>query len=49
MDFQPDQLSIGFIDGMLVATVMAGYEGHKGWVNYLAVSPEYQRQGLAAP
>ena len=25
---------------------MAGYEGHRGWVNYLAVSPEHQRRGL---
>jgi len=27
--------------------VMAGYDGHRGWLNYLAVDPEYQRQGLA--
>ena len=26
---------------------MAGYEGHRGWVNYLAVAPENQRAGLA--
>ena len=25
---------------------MAGYEGHRGWINYLAVSPEQQRQGI---
>jgi ribosomal protein S18 acetylase RimI-like enzyme len=25
---------------------MAGYEGHRGWINYLAVSPKYQRQGF---
>ena len=30
----------------IVATAMAGYEGHRGWVNYLAVAPEWQRQGL---
>jgi len=32
--------------GNLVATVMAGYEGHRGWINYLAVAPECRRQGL---
>lgn len=26
---------------------MAGYEGHRGWINYLAVAPEHQRQGIA--
>jgi len=26
---------------------MAGYEGHRGWINYLAVAPEYRRQGFA--
>jgi ribosomal protein S18 acetylase RimI-like enzyme len=26
---------------------MAGYEGHRGWLNYLAVDPGYQRQGYA--
>jgi ribosomal protein S18 acetylase RimI-like enzyme len=30
----------------VVATLMAGYEGHRGWVNYLAVAPNCRRQGL---
>ena len=25
---------------------MAGYEGHRGWINYLAVAEECRRQGL---
>ena len=25
---------------------MAGYEGHRGWINYLAVDPEFRRKGL---
>lgn len=35
-------------DGRIVASVMAGYEGHRGWVNYLAVEPAYRRGGLGA-
>ena len=31
----------------IVATVMAGYDGHRGWINYLAVEPVSRRQGLA--
>jgi ribosomal protein S18 acetylase RimI-like enzyme len=33
-------------DEQLCASVMAGYDGHRGWINYLAVAPQYQRQGL---
>jgi ribosomal protein S18 acetylase RimI-like enzyme len=25
---------------------MAGYEGHRGWINYLAVSPDRRRLGI---
>lgn len=32
--------------GTIVGTVMAGYEGHRGWINYLAVEPARQRGGL---
>ncbi|MFV1983104.1 MAG: GNAT family acetyltransferase [Thiohalomonadales bacterium] len=42
----PDLFLIGEIDGIIVATVMGGYEGHRGWINYLAVHPEYQRNGF---
>lgn len=33
-------------DAPLVAAAMAGYEGHRGWVNYLAVDPRYQGAGV---
>ena len=38
---------VGTLDGVVIATCMAGYEGHRGWINYLAVSPSYQRRGVA--
>jgi ribosomal protein S18 acetylase RimI-like enzyme len=43
---QPELFLVGVLGDAIVATVMAGYEGHRGWVNYLAVSPEHQRKGL---
>jgi ribosomal protein S18 acetylase RimI-like enzyme len=43
---QRELFLIGEIDGRVVAVMMVGYEGHRGWVNYLAVDPERQRQGL---
>jgi ribosomal protein S18 acetylase RimI-like enzyme len=42
---RPDLFLVGLVDGEVVATVMAGCEGHRGWINYLAVSPEHQRKG----
>jgi len=43
---QPELFLVGFISAELAATVMAGYEGHRGWLNYLAVAPRLRRQGL---
>ena len=33
-------------DGRLLGTAMVGTDGHRGWMYYLAVTPEAQRQGL---
>ncbi len=33
-------------DNEMVATAMGGYDGHRGWVNYLGVKPNRQRQGF---
>ena len=33
---------------VVVASVMIGYDGHRGSINYLSVVPEYQRSGLGA-
>lgn len=41
----PELFLVGEVDGTLVATAMAGYEGHRGWVNYLAVQPGFQGNG----
>ena len=42
----PEWFLVGERDGRLVAAVMAGYEGHRGWINYLAVAPTQRRAGL---
>lgn len=43
----PEGFLVGELDGKIVATCMAGYEGHRGWINYLAVVPRYRRRGFA--
>jgi ribosomal protein S18 acetylase RimI-like enzyme len=42
---QGDLFLVGIEGERLVATVMAGYDGHRGWLNYLAVHPDHRRQG----
>lgn len=42
---QPELFLIGCINARIMGTVMVGFEGHRGWINYLAVDPDSQRQG----
>jgi len=44
----PELFFVGEIDREIVASCMAGYDGHRGWVYYLAVKPDLQRQGVAS-
>jgi ribosomal protein S18 acetylase RimI-like enzyme len=43
---QPELFLVGVTDGAVMASVMAGYEGHRGWMNYLAVAPRFRGRGL---
>ena len=36
---------VGECAGSIMASVMGGYEGHRGWINYLAVDPVEQGKG----
>jgi len=44
---QPELFLVGVENAAIVGTVMAGYEGHRGWVNYLAVAPAFRGRGFA--
>ena len=44
---QRELFLVGTVAEEIVATVMAGYDGHRGWINYLAVDPMHRRQGFA--
>jgi len=33
-------------DGALLGSAMVGFDGHRGWVYYLAVSPEHRRMAI---
>ncbi|MGN6136335.1 MAG: GNAT family acetyltransferase [Aureliella sp.] len=37
---------VGVLDEQVIATIMVGYDGHRGSVNYLAVDTNHRRKGL---
>ncbi len=43
---QRELFLVGTLDGAIVATAMAGYDGHRGTVFYVAVTPEHRRRGF---
>jgi ribosomal protein S18 acetylase RimI-like enzyme len=44
-----DDLFFVALDGdEVVGTIMAGYDGHRGWIYSLAVSSKYRNQGIGA-
>jgi ribosomal protein S18 acetylase RimI-like enzyme len=45
---QPELFFIAAKGRTIVGTIMAGYDGHRGWIYRVAVSPRYQRQGIGS-
>jgi ribosomal protein S18 acetylase RimI-like enzyme len=48
LSVQRELFLVGEAQGRVVASVMAGFEGHRGWVNYLAVAPALRGCGHGA-
>jgi ribosomal protein S18 acetylase RimI-like enzyme len=45
MAFQPELFLVGELNGSVIASIMIGYEGHRGWINYMGVDPSCQQRG----
>ena len=43
---QPELFLVGMVDATLIATAMIGFDGHRGWVNYLAVAASHRRLAI---
>lgn len=46
LQVQPGWFLVGVLGEQIIATIMIGYDGHRGSVNYLAVDPGHRRKGL---
>jgi ribosomal protein S18 acetylase RimI-like enzyme len=42
----PELFLVGTEGNKVVATVMGNYDGHRGWIYYLGVDPDLQRNGF---
>ena len=42
----PSLFLVALEDDQLIGSVMVGYDGHRGWINYLAVHPSRQGQSV---
>jgi ribosomal protein S18 acetylase RimI-like enzyme len=48
MALQRELFFVALDEGGLVGTVMGGYDGHRGWIYTLAVSPAKRRRGIGS-
>ena len=46
LSIKDDLFIIGELNKRIIASAMAGYDGHRGYIYYLAVLPEYQKKGI---
>lgn len=44
---QPELFLVGELAGSVIATVLAGFDGVRGWLHHLAVAPSLRRRGIA--
>ena len=45
LDYQSGLFFIALLRNKAIGSIMAGYDGHRGWLYYLAVLPECQKKG----
>ena len=46
LTIQPELFYVAVLDEKIVGTAMSGFDGHRGWVYYVSVHPEYRRRGI---
>jgi ribosomal protein S18 acetylase RimI-like enzyme len=44
---QREWFLVGTDGDVVIASIMIGYDGHRGWINYLAVAGEHRKRGHA--
>ncbi len=42
----PELFFVGVLNNTIIGSCMAGYDGHRGWIYYLAVDPKFQKKAF---
>lgn len=45
--FQPELFLVAIEEDEIVGSLMAGYDGHRGWISRVAVKQTHRRRGIA--
>jgi ribosomal protein S18 acetylase RimI-like enzyme len=48
LSVQPELLFVAVVEDQIIGSAMSGFDGHRGWVYYVAVHPEYRRMGIGS-
>lgn len=48
LGIQPGLFFVAIVDDKIVGSAMAGFDGHRGWVYYVAVHPGFRRRGIGS-
>lgn len=46
--YQPEFFWVALEEERVIGSIMAGYDGHRGWLYAVAVSPRHQRHGVGS-
>lgn len=44
----PETSLVGLVNGKIIASVLGGYDGRRGFIHHLAVEPQYQNKGYGS-
>lgn len=47
LQFQPELFLVALDEGEVAGSLMAGYDGHRGWISRVAVKHSCRRRGIA--
>lgn len=48
IEFGDDLIFVAVDEGDVIGTVLAGYDGHRGWIYSMAVTPAHRNKGLGS-
>jgi ribosomal protein S18 acetylase RimI-like enzyme len=48
LEIDDELFFVAVANNAVVGTIMAGYDGHRGWIYSLAVSPSHRKQGIGS-